>query len=122
MDGENPFVSEYRDYNTDCRVKFEIVIPTLSNLSDEELDKKLGLSCKLAISNMTLFNAQGSIVKFDSPEDILREWYALRLEYYEKRKAQSIHFSCPHSARRTYSRSSRKTYHNLKTESDSFWP
>jgi DNA topoisomerase-2 len=35
---------------------------------------------------MHLFNAQGQIVKYDTPEQIMREFYDLRLEHYEKRK------------------------------------
>jgi len=86
MDGENPLVSEYRDYNTDCRVKFEIIIPTLSQITDKNLEKLLHLSTTVPVSNMTLFNRNGSISKYDTPEDILREWYPLRLEFYEKQK------------------------------------
>jgi DNA topoisomerase-2 len=86
MAGENPFVQEYRDYNTDCRVKLEVVIPTLSTTSDADLEKKLALASSIPVSNLTLFSRDGTIAKYDSPEDILQDWYPIRLEYYEKRK------------------------------------
>lgn len=34
-----------------------------------------------------LFNAEGAIQKYASPEDILRDFYDLRLAYYVKRRA-----------------------------------
>lgn len=36
---------------------------------------------------MHLFNAAGKITKYDEPTDIIDEFYPLRLEFYEKRKA-----------------------------------
>lgn len=36
---------------------------------------------------MMLFNSEGLIQKYASPEDILREFYDLRLQYYTKRRA-----------------------------------
>lgn len=36
---------------------------------------------------MMLFNHEGVITKYDSPEYILREFYDLRLDFYGKRKA-----------------------------------
>jgi hypothetical protein len=37
--------------------------------------------------NMMLFNSEGVIRKYDTAEDILREFYELRLGFYTKRKA-----------------------------------
>lgn len=34
-----------------------------------------------------LFNSEGVIQKYASPEDILRDFYDLRLHYYVKRRA-----------------------------------
>jgi hypothetical protein len=36
--------------------------------------------------NMMLFDAEGHIKRYDSPEDILREFFDLRLTFYEKRR------------------------------------
>jgi hypothetical protein len=35
---------------------------------------------------MMLFDAEGKIKRYDSPEDILTEFFDLRLQYYEKRR------------------------------------
>lgn len=91
MDGANPLVSEYRDYNTDCRVKFEIVIPNLSAMSDADIEKSLHLTSKIAISNLTLFDSTGRIIKYASPEAILRDWYGIRLKCYGDRKV-TVHY------------------------------
>jgi len=36
--------------------------------------------------NMMLFDAEGKIKRYDSPEQILTEFFDLRLQYYEKRR------------------------------------
>ena len=33
-----------------------------------------------------LFDAEGKIKRYDSPEQILQEFFDLRLQYYEKRR------------------------------------
>lgn len=35
---------------------------------------------------MMLFDAEGKIKRYDSPEQILQEFFDLRLQYYEKRR------------------------------------
>jgi DNA topoisomerase-2 len=50
------------------------------------LYKKFQLQRNLSISNMHLFNAQGQITKYHSPEEVMREFFDLRLGYYDKRK------------------------------------
>jgi DNA topoisomerase-2 len=41
-------------------------------------------------SNIHLYNNKGIICKYDSPEDIIEEFYLLRLVYYTKRKEYMI--------------------------------
>jgi hypothetical protein len=43
------------------------------------------LGCRPA-GNMMLFDAEGHIKRYDSPEDILREFFDLRLQFYERRR------------------------------------
>jgi DNA topoisomerase-2 len=35
---------------------------------------------------MMLFDAEGKIKRYDSPEDIIREFFDLRLQFYERRR------------------------------------
>lgn len=41
----------------------------------------------LAAGNMMLFDAEGKIKRYETPEQILEEFYDLRLDFYHKRKA-----------------------------------
>ena len=44
------------------------------------------MQSKISTSNMMLFNAEGKIEKYNSPDHILKDFFGLRLEYYEKRR------------------------------------
>lgn len=63
-------------------------------MSPEEMTKteKIGflerfkLISSISMSNMVAFDPLGRIKKYSSPLDILRDYYYVRLEYYQKRK------------------------------------
>lgn len=44
------------------------------------------LTSKINTSNMICFDFEGKIKKYDSPEEILEDFYSVRLAYYQKRK------------------------------------
>lgn len=44
------------------------------------------LQTKLSTSNMMAFDKDGLITKYESPEQVLKDFFELRLEYYEKRR------------------------------------
>ncbi len=44
------------------------------------------LTTKINTSNMMCFDFEGKIKKYSSPEEIIEEFYPLRLAYYQKRK------------------------------------
>lgn len=44
------------------------------------------LTTKINTSNMICFDFDGKITKYSSPEEILEEFYPVRLAYYQKRK------------------------------------
>ena len=44
------------------------------------------LTSKINTSNMICFDFEGKIKKYDSPEEILEDFYSMRLAYYQKRK------------------------------------
>ena len=50
------------------------------------LEKYLGLYKYIKISNMHLFDKNNNIVKYNSPLDILTEFYKIRLKKYDERK------------------------------------
>ncbi|KAG2660852.1 hypothetical protein PVAP13_1KG463700 [Panicum virgatum] len=58
----------------------------MTKVMEEGLVKKFKLTTTIGTSNMHLFDSDGKIRKYDTPEQILEEFYKLRLEFYDKRK------------------------------------
>lgn len=64
-------------------------------MSEKEVEKVMEqgiieyfkLSSKISTSNMMCFDAEGKIKKYNSPEEITEDFFAVRLAYYQKRKA-----------------------------------
>lgn len=70
---------------------------TASGLAEAEkkgLIEFFKLTGKVNSSNMMCFDAEGKIKKYNSPEEIIEEFYPIRLAYYQKRKVttQKIRF------------------------------
>ncbi|QNP98066.1 YALIA101S06e03708g1_1 [Yarrowia lipolytica] len=74
------------------RVKFNIT------LSEKEMEKtrqiglreRFKLISSLSTSNMVAFDPEGRIKKYDSPEAIMKEYFPVRLEFYQKRKDRLV--------------------------------
>lgn len=71
-----------RDENTDIVIEVEF----FNEEDTEDIIKDLKLYKSVNTNNMHLFDANFEIKKYDTPEDILLEYYDVRLEYYQKRK------------------------------------
>ena len=50
------------------------------------LEKILKLRCHIPTTNMTLFNAELEIKKYGSVNDIIKDYFVVRLDYYNRRK------------------------------------
>ncbi|XP_011621441.1 DNA topoisomerase 2 isoform X2 [Amborella trichopoda] len=85
---KEPFIVDYKEHNTDTRVHFDVLLPeeNMKISQQEGLMKMFKLTTTISTSNMHLFNAKGVIKKYDTPEQILEEFFHLRLDYYGKRK------------------------------------
>lgn len=46
------------------------------------------LVTKVSTTNMMCFGFDGTIKKYESPEEILEEFYPIRLAFYQKRKVR----------------------------------
>jgi DNA topoisomerase II len=77
-------VKEYVDRSTDKEVDFEITL--IDALALDKLEKTLGLSEKIKLSNMHVFDSSGRIKKYATPNEMLREFAHVRLNLYKKRK------------------------------------
>lgn len=83
-------ISDYKEYNTDTTVK--IVISFLPGEFEKLMAESGGfhrvfkLTSSISISSMHGFDNNNCLRRYDTSGIILKEFYALRLEYYEKRK------------------------------------
>jgi len=76
-------VKDFTDISTDTEVNIRI-----TGITEELLVKSL--TDKVKTTNMHAFNAKGIITKYDTLNDILREYAGVRLELYEKRRLHQI--------------------------------
>lgn len=82
-------ILSYSSNNTDETVEFNIVFEEdkLKKLvSKKELYTKLKLVSRISTNNMWLYDPNGMIKKYHSTQDILNEFYQVRLAMYTKRK------------------------------------
>ncbi|KAL8496050.1 hypothetical protein ACS0TY_019960 [Phlomoides rotata] len=85
---KDPFILGCRD-NSGGEIVHFIVCMSSEQLLDakaEGLQKKFKLTNSIGTTNMHLFDPNGVIKKYDTPEQILEEFFHLRLEFYDKRK------------------------------------
>ena len=81
--------------NTDKKVYFEIKLydygmDMLNTMSHNEVLDYFKLRKKILLTNMHCFSGQGKIKKYNSANDILKEFYEIRLQAYIKRKLYLI--------------------------------
>ncbi|PKY39326.1 DNA topoisomerase II [Rhizophagus irregularis] len=86
------WIREYKENHTTTAVDFTVKLSedNLIAALKEGLEKKFKTSTAINTSNMVCFDGRGRIRKYNSPEEILKEFYDYRLEYYHKRKAHMI--------------------------------
>lgn len=83
-----PLITDYKEYHTDTTVRF-VVKMTEEKLSEVEaagIHKVFKLQNTLTCNSMVLFDHVGSLKKYESVQDILKDFYELRLKYYVLRK------------------------------------
>ena len=86
-------INDYKEYHTDCTVRFVV------RMSDKQfkhamenggLHKFFKLQKTISLGNMVLFDSQGCLKRYESPLDILKDFYNVRLKYYVQRKAYIV--------------------------------
>ncbi|XP_056222802.1 DNA topoisomerase 2-alpha isoform X2 [Seriola aureovittata] len=83
-----PLITDYKEYHTDTTVRF-VVKMTEEKLREAEaagLHKVFKLQSPLTCNSMVLFDHVGSLKKYESVQDILRDFFELRMRYYVLRK------------------------------------
>lgn len=66
----------------------------LKKAEEEGLEKRFKLVTQIGTGNMVCFDMNNKIKKYTSPEEILEDFYAKRLEYYGIRKVGCCSSSC----------------------------
>lgn len=81
---------DYKEYHTDTTVHFIITLTEKGKdaIKKEGLEKAFKMTGKLNTSNMVMFDPQGKIKKYFTPEEVIEDFYDVRLEYYHKRKVR----------------------------------
>ena len=76
----------YNDNNTDKKIYFELEFKKGYLASCTNLEKTFKLEKNLKLSNIHLYNENGTIRKYTNIKDIVDEFYSTRLKLYQKRK------------------------------------
>ncbi len=76
----------YNDNNTDKKVFFELEFKKGYLQNCDTLEKTFKLEKNLKLSNIHLYNQNGTIKKYKNIKDIIDEFYNVRLQLYQKRK------------------------------------
>lgn len=83
-----PLITDYKEYHTDTTVRY-VVKMTEEKLREAEaagLHKVFKLLSPLTCNSMVLFDHVGSLKKYESVQEIFRDFYKLRMKYYVLRK------------------------------------
>ncbi|KAM8836026.1 DNA topoisomerase 2-alpha isoform 2-T2 [Spinachia spinachia] len=83
-----PLITDYKEYHTDTTVRF-VVKMAEEKLAEAEaagLHKVFKLQNTLTCNSMVLFDHVGSLIKYESVQDVLKAFFELRMKYYVLRK------------------------------------
>jgi len=92
-------IKDYSDMSTDIVVDFTItfnngVLQELLNTTESNgcnaLEKLLKLYNVQSTNNMHAFDSQDKLKKYETPEEMIDDFYEIRLEFYDKRKIYQI--------------------------------
>nr|CAG8492090.1 15863_t:CDS:10 [Entrophospora candida] len=77
--------------NEKVDLEIELTIEQMERAENQEgLEKIFQLTNPMATTNMMCFDLNNRLAKYDSPEDILKEFYQVRLNFYVKRRSYLI--------------------------------
>lgn len=85
-------ITDYKEYHTDTTVRFTVTMTDdkYQKAVEEGFHKIFKLQSSLSVSTMVLFDHNGVLRKYETVEEILQEFFELRLRYYVKRKAYLV--------------------------------
>lgn len=86
------FILESTEDHKSDHLRFVIKLPKdqMEKAKQNGLYNTFKLITNLSTSNMVAFDPQGRLRKYNTPEDILKEFYHVRLDFYRKRREYAI--------------------------------
>lgn len=79
-------ISNIRNNSDEANIEFIIKYKNVIADNVDEIKKLYQLEEYINIGNMYLHDVHGNLKKYDTPMDIINEFYSIRLNYYDKRK------------------------------------
>ncbi|KAI0978809.1 hypothetical protein GJ496_000179 [Pomphorhynchus laevis] len=85
-------ISDYKEYNTDITVRFVIKVTDeqMRKIKQEGFHKVFRLQKPLSLANMVMFDASGRLRRYEKVQDILKDFFTVRLSVYEEQKKYRI--------------------------------
>ena len=86
----NGEIQRYDDYSSDSKVDIQVTFGPAAIrelVHTKKLAGLLKMQGSLSATNLHVLDYTRQIVKLDTPEDVIRMFYSVRLEFYVKRKA-----------------------------------
>lgn len=83
-----PLIQDYKEYHTDTTVRFVVKMSPekLAQAEQTGLHKVFKLQSNLSTNTMVLFDHNGCIRRYAKVEEILQEFFEVRLDFYNRRK------------------------------------
>jgi len=84
---QQSMILDYKEYHTDTTVKFVVKMSPEQYKAAESagLHKFFKLETTLSLANMVLFDPKGCLKRYGSVQEILDEFYKLRIDLYRRR-------------------------------------
>ena len=86
---DNNFIG-YKDSNTESKVNFELTFEDGYLSTVKDIEKLLHLNKKYSITNMHLYGPEGHIKRYHTVEEIMNDYYSVRLKLYKARKEYQL--------------------------------
>lgn len=80
---DKKIIVDFRENHTDVDVRFELDFPSTP---PADLATVLKLETAIRTTNIHAFDPDGAIKKYETPEDVVREWFVVRRKFYAMRK------------------------------------
>ena len=95
----NPVIKDFTSVSTEATIDFTVVFPkgklveleaSVDAYGCNGVEKTLKLYTTVSTTNMHMFNSECKLHKYTTPEEVIDDFYGVRLGLYQKRKAHLV--------------------------------